>query len=68
MRKRADPHAMRHEIAANEEKHRLTQIATTAHPRASVLSGQDTLDPPQIEMSAVAILDFCRSRKIRQYS
>ena len=52
---------MRPEIAANEYKHRLIQIATTAHSRASVLSGRDTLDPTQMEMTAVAILDFCRS-------
>ena len=36
VRQRADPDAMHPEIAANEEKHRLSQIATTVHPRASV--------------------------------
>jgi hypothetical protein len=61
VRPQADPDAMRPEIAENEHKHRLIKIATTAHPRASVLSGRDTLDPTQIEMSAVAIFDFCRS-------
>lgn len=61
MRHRADPDAMRSEIATNEHTHRLIQVATTAHARASVLSGRDTLDPFQTEMSAVDILDFCRS-------
>ena len=45
----------------NDHKHRLIRIPTTSHPGASVFSGRDTLDPTQIEMSAVAILEFCRS-------
>ena len=40
VRQRADPDAMRPEITANEENHRqLIKIATTAHSRASALSG-----------------------------
>ena len=42
-RQRAGPDAMRPEIAANEYQHRLIQIATTAHSRASALSLVGTL-------------------------
>ena len=68
VRQRADPDARLPEIAANQYKHRLIQIATTAHSRASVRSGRDTLDPIQMEMTAVAILDFLSIDNIRQNS
>ena len=57
-----DPDAPRPEIIANEKKYRQQlQNVTTAHCRVSALSGRDTLEPSQIEMTAVAIHDFCRS-------
>ena len=57
-----DPDAPRPEIIANEEKYRQQlQTATTAYCRASAPSGRDSLEPSQMEKTAVAILDFCRS-------
>ena len=62
MRRLDDSDAPRPEIIANEMKYRQQlQNVTTAHCRASALSGRDTLEPSQIEKSAVAIFDFCRS-------
>ena len=56
MRRLDDPDAPRPEIIANEEKHRQrVQIATTAPVKASIVSGQDVLDPTPIERTAVAI-------------
>ena len=62
VRRLDDPDAARPEIIANETKYRQQfQNVTTAHQRASALSGRDTLEPSQIEKTAVAIFDFCRS-------
>ena len=56
-----DPDAPSLEIIAKEMKYRQQlQNATTAHRRASVLSGRDSLEPSQIEITAIVILDFCR--------
>ena len=62
VRRLDDPDALRLEIIANEEKYRQQlQTTTTAHCRASALSGRDTLEPSQIAKTAVATLDFCLS-------
>ena len=70
VRRLDDPDASRPEIIANEIKYRQQlQNATTAHCRVSALSGRDTLEPSQIEKSAVAILYVWRSESdSTQYS
>ena len=62
MRRLDDSDAARPEIIANEIKYRQhLQQNTTAHARASANSGRDTLEPTQIEKTAVALLEYCRS-------